>query len=155
MELFFKCEDCIEEGLGPIINVPIMKGVCRITLLIHFGMVNSHLLLLKIELGPQMITNPKWPNPSTQQVAIRAVKNGEELVVMLEWKEILEMVLLSIPLLCRRAAIMFPVQSKKKPPSLTMGENGIPVNIWQWKPIGGEKGQPGVKKKKRNSLPNR
>ncbi len=28
-----------------------------------------------------------------------------------------------------------------------MGESGRPVNIWQWKSIGGEKGQPGVGKK--------
>ncbi|GIS85414.1 MAG: hypothetical protein CM1200mP16_17140 [Nitrospina sp.] len=46
-----------------------------------------------------------------------------------------------------RAAIMFPVQASKEPPSLTMGEPGIPVNIWQWKSIGGEKGQPGAKQK--------
>ena len=101
-----------------------------------------------VDLDPQMITNPKWPNPSTQQVAIRAVKNSEELVVMLEWKDdSRDGTFEHSSLYVDRAAIMFPVQSKKEPPSLTMGENGIPVNIWQWKSIGGEKGQPGVKQK--------
>ena len=42
---------------------------------------------------------------------------------------------------------MFPVESSSEAPSITMGESGMPVNIWQWKSIGGEKGQPGVRKK--------
>ena len=95
-----------------------------------------------------MITNPKWPNPSTQQVWIRSVKNGDEVVVMLEWEDdSRDGNFEHSSLYVDRAAIMFPVQASKEPPSLTMGEPGIPVNIWQWKSIGGEKGQPGAKQK--------
>ena len=42
---------------------------------------------------------------------------------------------------------MFPADAENEPPPITMGESGVPVNIWQWKSIGGEKGQPGVKEK--------
>ena len=142
-------EDCIEEGsCGPIINVTNYEGSLPDNPFDPFWNGEQSPAPIKIELGPQMITNPKWPNPSTQQVAIRAVKNSEELVVMLEWKDdSRDGTFEHSSLYVDRAAIMFPVQSKKEPPSLTMGENGIPVNIWQWKSIGGEKGQPGVKQK--------
>ena len=34
-----------------------------------------------IELGPQMITNPKWPNPSVQEVRVQAVRNKTEIAI--------------------------------------------------------------------------
>ena len=103
---------------------------------------------INIELGPQMITNPKWPNPSTQKVLIRAAKTSNELVVLLEWEDTTwDGNFNHSSLYVDRAAIMFPVEPSSEPPSITMGESGMPVNIWQWKSIGGEKGQPGVKTK--------
>ena len=95
-----------------------------------------------------MITNPKWPNPSTKQVLIRAGKNTNELIIMLEWNDkSRDGNFDHSSLYVDRAAVMFPVEADNEPPSITMGEPGVPVNIWQWKSIGGEKGQPGVKEK--------
>jgi DMSO reductase family type II enzyme heme b subunit len=68
--------------------------------------------------------------------------------VLLEWKDITRDGNFDhSSLYVDRAAIMFPVKRSKEAPSVTMGESGMPVNIWQWKSIGGEKGQPGVRKK--------
>ena len=104
---------------------------------------------IPIELGPQMITNPKWPNPSIQKVSIRAVRNIDELVILLEWEDhSRDGNFDHSSLYVDRAAVMFPLESGDEVPSITMGEPGMPVNIWQWKSIGGEKGQPGVKDKK-------
>jgi len=101
----------------------------------------------RVELGPQMITNPKWPNPSIREVSIRAVKSSNELVVLLEWEDATRDGNFDhSSLYVDRAALMFPVEVASEAPSITMGESGTPVNIWQWKSIGGEKGQPGVRK---------
>ena len=100
---------------------------------------------VKVELGPQMITNPKWPNPSTRDVVVRAVKNDTRIAIMLEWKdETRSSNFDHSALYVDRAAVMFPVTADKEAPAITMGESGKPVNIWQWKAIGGERGQPGV-----------
>jgi hypothetical protein len=99
-----------------------------------------------VELGPQMITNPKWPNPSTKDVTIRAVKNSSHLTIMLEWDDLTrDSNFDHSTLYVDRAAVMFPVAASQEAPSITMGEPGNPVNIWQWKAIGGERGQPGVR----------
>ena len=142
-------EDCLAEGsCGPVINVINYDGSFTDNPFDPFWTGEQSLAPVTIELGPQMITNPKWPNPSTQQVLIRAVKNQDKLLVMLEWKDdSRDGNFEHSSLYVDRAAIMFPVQAAKEPPSLTMGEPGIPVNIWQWKSIGGEKGQPGAKQK--------
>jgi DMSO reductase family type II enzyme heme b subunit len=34
-----------------------------------------------------------------------------------------------------QAAIMFPLNSNKEVPPITMGGEGFPVNIWQWKAV--------------------
>ncbi len=75
-------EDCLEEGsCGPIINVANYDGSLPDNPFDPFWNGEQSPALVKIDLGPQMITNPKWPNPSTQQVWIRSVKNGDEVVV--------------------------------------------------------------------------
>lgn len=101
---------------------------------------------VKVELGPQMITNPKWPNPSTKYVTIRSVKNKSDLAIMLEWDDLTrDSNFDHSALYVDRAALMFPVTTSKEVPLITMGEPEKPVNIWQWKSIGGERGQPGVR----------
>ena len=81
-------EDCLEEGsCGPLINVANYDGSLPDNPFDPFWNGEQSPTAVKIDLGPQMITNPKWPNPSTQQVWIRAVKNGDEVVVMLEWND--------------------------------------------------------------------
>ena len=82
-------EVCLEDGsCGPAINVANLDGNLPEDPYDPFWDSKEGPASINIELGPQMITNPKWPNPSTRQVLIRAVKNIDELVVLLEWEDI-------------------------------------------------------------------
>lgn len=142
-------ENCLNDGsCGPAINVASYEGDLPDNPFdSYWGGVHAPAPAL-VDLGPQMIANPKWPDPSIKQVKIRAVKNSDELAVMLEWKDdTRDDNFEHSSLYVDRAAVMFPVEPASEPPSITMGEPGMPVNIWQWKSIGGEKGQPGVKQK--------
>ena len=142
-------EGCLEEGsCGPAIIVSNQNTSLPQDPYDSFWDSKEAPAAISIELGPQMITNPKWPNPSTQKVLIRAAKSSDELVVLLEWEDTTRDGNFNhSSLYVDRAAIMFPVEPSRETPSITMGESGMPVNIWQWKSIGGEKGQPGVKTK--------
>ncbi len=142
-------ESCLKDGsCGPAIKVASYNEVLPDDPFDPFWSNEQAPVPTSIELGPQMITNPKWPNPSTKEVSIRVAKNNDELVVMLEWKDdTRDGNFDHSSLYVDRAAVMFPVESGREPPSITMGEPGAPVNIWQWKSIGGERGQPGVKAK--------
>ena len=142
-------ESCLEEeSCGPAIKVANYEGSLPDSPFDSFWAGEQAPDPTIVELGPQMITNPKWPNPSTKQVSVRAIKNRDELVIMLEWNDkSRDGNFEHSSLYVDRAAVMFPVEVDSEPPSITMGEPGVPVNIWQWKSIGGEKGQPGVKEK--------
>ena len=138
-------EDCLkDESCGPAIQVASHDGSLPVDPYDPFW--DSGTVAVKVELDPQMITNPKWPNPSTKEVTIRAVKNDDIIAIMLEWDDQTKSSNFDhSALYVDRAAVMFPVTADKEAPSITMGEPGKPVNIWQWKAIGGERGQPGVK----------
>ena len=145
-------EDCLkEESCGPAIQVVNRDGSLPIDPYDPFW--DSGPVAVKVELGPQMITNPKWPNPSTKEVTVRAVKNNNDIAIMLEWGDQTKSSNFDhSALYVDRAAVMFPVTANKESPSITMGEPGKPVNIWQWKAIGGERGQPGVKDNSNSKL---
>ena len=138
-------EDCLkDESCGPAIQVATLPGNLPVDPGDPFW--DSGPVAVRVELGPQMITNPKWPNPSTKEVTVRAAKNDGILAIMLEWEDPTKSSNFDhSALYVDRAAVMFPVTAEKEAPSITMGEAGKPVNIWQWKAIGGERGQPGVK----------
>jgi DMSO reductase family type II enzyme heme b subunit len=86
-------------------------------------------------------------------VTICAVKNNIDIAIMLEWGDQTKSSNFDhSALYVDRAAVMFPVTENKESPSITMGEPGKPVNIWQWKAIGGERGQPGVKDNSNSNL---
>ena len=138
-------EDCLkDESCGPAIRVASHDGSLPVDPYDPFW--DTGTVAVKVELDPQMITNPKWPNPSTKEVTIRAVKNDDVIAIMLEWEDQTKSSNFDhSALYVDRAAVMFPVTADKEAPSITMGEPGKPVNIWQWKAIGGERGQPGVK----------
>ena len=138
-------EDCLkDESCGPAIQVASHDGSLPVDPYDPFW--DAGTVSVKVELDPQMITNPKWPNPSTKEVTIRAVKNDDTIAIMLEWDDQTKSSNFDhSALYVDRAAVMFPVTADKEAPSITMGEPGKPVNIWQWKAIGGERGQPGVK----------
>ena len=138
-------EDCLQdESCGPVIQVTSHDGALPADPYDPFW--DEGPVSVKVELGPQMITNPKWPNPSTREVAVRAAKNNSDIVIMLEWNDTTrDSNFDHSALYVDRAAVMFPVTANKEAPSITMGEAGKPVNIWQWKSVGGERGQPGVR----------
>ena len=138
-------EECLQdESCGPVIQVVNHEGNLPVDPYDPFW--DKGPVAVKIELGPQMITNPKWPNPSTKEVVVRAVKNSSGIAIMLEWDDTTrDSNFDHSALYVDRAAVMFPVTPSKEAPLITMGEPGKPVNIWQWKAIGGERGQPGVK----------
>ena len=145
-------ENCLkDDSCGPVIQVVNHDGSLPLDPYDPFW--DSGPVAVKVELGPQMITNPKWPNPSTKEVTVRAVKNNEDIAIMLEWDDQTKSSNFDhSALYVDRAAVMFPVTANKESPSITMGEPGKPVNIWQWKAIGGERGQPGVKDNSNSKL---
>ena len=87
-----------------------------------------------IDLQPQMITNPMWPAPATKWVNVKAVTNGKEIAIRLEWVDSTRNdIMVQSQQYKDQAAVMFPVDPSGPVPPFTMGGEGEPVNIWQWK----------------------
>jgi len=87
-----------------------------------------------IDMDPQMITNPMWPNPATKWVNVKAASNGKEVAVRLEWTDPTRNdIMVQSQHYKDQAAIMFPVNQSGEEPPFTMGGDGERVNIWQWK----------------------
>ena len=89
-----------------------------------------------VDLGPQLITNPQWPNPSVKKVLISVARTETQIAVRLEWED--DSVSSGIGqsrLYTDQAAIMFSLNSNEEVPPITMGGEGFPVNIWQWKAV--------------------
>ena len=87
-----------------------------------------------IDMDPQMITNPMWPNPSTKWVNVKAATNGKEIAVRLQWTDPTRNdMMVQSQQYKDQAAIMFPVNQGGEEPPFTMGGDGERVNIWQWK----------------------
>ncbi len=89
-----------------------------------------------IELGPQLITNPQWPDPSVKKITISAAKSQSQIAIRLEWDDAsIDRKFSSSNLYTDQAAIMFPLDVGDEVPLITMGEEGKPVNIWLWKAV--------------------
>jgi ethylbenzene dehydrogenase len=89
---------------------------------------------ISLELGPQMFTNPKWPDPSVKEVNLSAVRNGSDIVFLLEWEDATKDNFYGhSDRYTDQAAIMFPLQPAEEAPMITMGSENEVVNIWQWK----------------------
>ena len=87
-----------------------------------------------IDMDPQMITNPMWPNPQTKYVFVKAATNGKQIAVHLEWTDPTRNdIMVQSQQYKDQAAIMFPVKQSGEEPPFTMGGAGERVNIWQWK----------------------
>ncbi len=87
-----------------------------------------------VELGPQLITNPQWPNPSIKKVLISIARTDKQIAVRLEWQDdSVDNGIDQSRLYTDQAAVMFPLNSNKEVPPITMGGENSPVNIWQWK----------------------
>lgn len=89
---------------------------------------------ITLELGPQMFTNPKWPDPSIKKVIFSAVRNKSELAIVLEWADNAKDNSYGFSeRFTDQAAVMFPLNPQEEAPMITMGSEGNTVNIWQWK----------------------
>jgi DMSO reductase family type II enzyme heme b subunit len=89
-----------------------------------------------VDLGPQLITNPQWPNPFVKKVLISVARTETQIAVRLEWEDdSVDNGIDQSRLYTDQAAIMFPLNSNKEVPPITMGGEGFPVNIWQWKAV--------------------
>jgi DMSO reductase family type II enzyme heme b subunit len=87
-----------------------------------------------VDLGPQLITNPQWPNPFVKQVFISVARTETQIAVRLEWRDnSVDNGIGQTRLYTDQAALMFPLNSNNEVPPITMGSEGYPVNIWQWK----------------------
>jgi len=95
-----------------------------------------------IDMDPQMITNPMWPNPSTKYVFVKAATNGKEIAVHLEYNDPTRNdIMVTSQQYKDQAAIMFPVNPSGEEPPFTMGGDGERVNIWQWKATWNDEGK--------------
>jgi DMSO reductase family type II enzyme heme b subunit len=89
---------------------------------------------IMLELGPQMFTNPKWPDPSIKEVTVSVVRNKSELAILLEWEDNAKDNSFGFSeRFTDQAAVMFPLEPQEEAPMITMGNEGRTVNIWQWK----------------------
>jgi DMSO reductase family type II enzyme heme b subunit len=89
-----------------------------------------------IELGPQLITNPQWPDPSIKKVSVSAAKSSSHIAIRLEWDDAtVDNKFSPSNLYTDQIAIMFPLNLGNEVPLITMGEDGKPVNIWLWKAV--------------------
>jgi DMSO reductase family type II enzyme heme b subunit len=89
-----------------------------------------------VDLGPQLITNPQWPNPSVKQVILSAARTDSEIAIRVEWEDDSDdRGLSSTRLYTDQAAVMFPLHRTREVPPITMGGQGEAVNIWQWKAV--------------------
>ena len=87
-----------------------------------------------VELGPQLITNPQWPNPSIKEVTISAARTNSEIAIRLEWEDDgVDSGQGQTRMYTDQAAALFPLNRNRELPPITMGAEGETVNIWIWK----------------------
>ena len=86
-----------------------------------------------IPLSGQTITTPMHPNISVKSVFVKAITNGKDLGVRLDWSDQTKNDTAIGPQDFRdQVAIMFPVNTAGAPPFQCMGQSGGTVNIWRW-----------------------
>lgn len=129
-------EHCLEDQTcETVVEVTNISGEIPVDPLAPFWSSGKS-ALVNIELGPQMITNPKWPNPSIQGVRVRAVRNSSDIAIYVEWDdEQVDDQFSHSGLYSDKAALMFPLVPMSDVYPITMGADGYIVNIWQWKAI--------------------
>ena len=128
-------EACLAEGTcGPVVESIRVSGDIPMNPDADFWKGHQGPKKIIVELGPQMITTPSWPNPSIKSVTLQAARNDRDLALRLEWKDDSKDDNAGISsLYIDMAAVMFPLFPGKPLPPITMGGEGEPVNIWQWK----------------------
>lgn len=128
-------ENCLENG-GCVASYDVVEISGEIPLDPNASLWSSSDGPKKIvlELGPQMFTNPKWPDPSVKEVTLSAARNKSELTIILEWEDNAKDNSYGFSeRFTDQAAVMFPLNPQEETPMITMGNDGNTVNIWQWK----------------------
>lgn len=128
-------ESCLEdESCGPRVLVQRVEGEVPLDPDAPQWTAAGGPAAVRVELGPQMITNPKWPDPSIKEVEIRAVRNASTLALRLEWEDdSLDFQYGPSANYTDQAALMFPLHPGRGLPPITMGGAEDPVNVWQWR----------------------
>ncbi len=91
---------------------------------------------ITVELGPQLITNPQWPNPSIKAVSVSVARTTTEIAIRLEWEDSeADQGAGHTRAYTDQAAVMFPLDRSQAIPPITMGWENQVVNIWQWKAV--------------------
>ena len=130
-----KYSKCLEEGdCTTQLNVQRFSGDIPLSPDSRFWNSPQGPAKTPIELGPQLITNPQWPDPSVKKVLISVARTEQQIAVRLEWEDdSADKGIGQSRLYTDQAAIMFPLNSNTEVPPITMGSENFPVNIWQWK----------------------
>ena len=129
--------DCLKEGDCTVqVDVTRYSGVIPLSPDSAFWNSPQGPKKTVIELGPQLITNPQWPNPSIKQVTLSVARTEKEMAVRLEWQDdSVDDGLDNSRLYTDQIAIMFPLHRNGEVPPIMMGTEQQVVNIWQWKAV--------------------
>jgi DMSO reductase family type II enzyme heme b subunit len=129
-----KCQS--EEECGPILEVKKISGSLPTSPNDPIWSSNKVSKPTVAMLGPQLIANPQWPNPATQEVRVQAARTSDEIAILIEWNDSSHKKNIShSDMYTDQAALMFPMNDTEEAPPITMGADGYPMNIWQWKEI--------------------
>ncbi len=87
---------------------------------------------VEVPLSAQIISRPIQPETNIKSVTARALHNGEEMALMMEWADpTRDESVLSVEDFRDGAAVQFPLAEAL--PFYCMGQQGGDVNIWHWK----------------------
>ncbi|MBI5379165.1 MAG: hypothetical protein HZA23_03305 [Nitrospirae bacterium] len=89
----------------------------------------------QIPLSAQIVAKPRWWETSVRQVAVRAMTNGKEVALRLEWADkTRDGAAAKTEAFTDAAAVQFAVGKTEIPkPYFCMGQQEQTVNIWHWK----------------------
>ncbi len=86
-----------------------------------------------VPLSGQTITTPMHPNIAVKTVMVRAMSNGKDIGVWMNWADQTKNDTTIGPQDFRdQAAVQFPVSTSGAPPFQCMGQSGGTTNIWRW-----------------------
>ena len=85
-----------------------------------------------VPLSAQQVTLPQLTGASIQSVSVRALHNGSQLALLLEWADdTQDSQMIRVQDFRDAVAVQFPLA--EGPPFFCMGQAGGDVNIWHWK----------------------
>jgi DMSO reductase family type II enzyme heme b subunit len=89
-------------------------------------------MTVNVPLSAQNVTRPMLLNPSIRSVNVRALHNGVQLAVLVEWADATQnSTMLRTEDFRDAVALQFPLVEGQ--PYICMGQQGGNVNVWHWK----------------------